>query len=84
MHTFDKSGFDVGAKVGREAVAKTEKLMDDARAEQRLRLRWLLAVISFMGFFAVAMALKIRDLAKQREKERNQSGPGEQPTAGVS
>ena len=81
MHTFDKSGFDVGAKVGKEAVAKTEKLIEEAHDEQRLRLRWLLAVISFMGFFALAMALKIRDLAKQRERERLNAGPRDSATS---
>jgi len=79
MHTFDKSGFDVGAKVGHEAVAKTESMIAAAKDEQTVRLRWLLWVIIFMSFFALAMALKIRDLSKQRERERAAAHAGGGP-----
>ncbi len=70
VHTFDRGGFDVGAKAGREAVVKAEKLFDEAHKEQRFRLNGLLVAIGFMGFVAVIMWLKIRELDKQRVQER--------------
>ncbi len=72
IHTFDKGGFDVGAKAGRDAVAKTEKLIIEARAEQRFRRNGLLASIGVMAFLAFVLWLRIRQLDQQRERERNQ------------
>jgi predicted CXXCH cytochrome family protein len=66
VHTFDRGGFDQGAKAGREAVAKTEKLIQAAQAEQRFRRNGLLVSIGLMAFLAVVMALKIRDLSRRR------------------
>jgi hypothetical protein len=66
VHTFDRGGFDQGAKAGREAAAKTEKLLEAARAEQRYRRNGLLVSIGLMGFLAVVMGLKIRALSRRR------------------
>jgi len=66
VHTFDRGGFDVGAKAGREAVAKTDTLLQAARAEQRFRRNGLLVSIGLMAFLAVAMAFKIRELNRRR------------------
>jgi hypothetical protein len=66
VHTFDRGGFDQGAKAAREAVAKTDKLVEAARAEQRYRRNGLLVSIGLMAFLAVVMALKIRDLSRRR------------------
>lgn len=75
VHTFDKSGFDVGAKAGRDAVAKTEKLVEAAREERNYRLNGLLVAIGFMSLIAVVMGLKIRELDRQRQRERSQPPP---------
>jgi len=69
VHTFDRGGFDQGAKVAREGVAKTEKLEEAARAEQRYRRNGLLVSIGLMSFLAVVMALKIRGLGRRRTHE---------------
>jgi predicted CXXCH cytochrome family protein len=66
VHTFDKGGFDLGAKAGRDALAKTEQLVDAAHEEQRFRRNGLLGSIGFMGLLAVGLWLKIRDLDKRR------------------
>jgi predicted CXXCH cytochrome family protein len=70
VHTFDKGGFDIGAKAGQEALAKSEQLIDAARGEQKFRRNGLLASIGAMGLLAVALAMKIRELDKQRAAER--------------
>jgi hypothetical protein len=70
IHTFDKGGFDVGARAGYEAVEKTEKLIVAARAEQEFRRNGLLASIAGMAFLAIIMWLKIRELDRQRQAER--------------
>jgi hypothetical protein len=70
VHTFDRGGFDQGAKVGREAVAKTEGLMEKARAEQRYRRNGLLVSIGLMSFLALVMALKIGELSRRRAQAR--------------
>jgi len=66
VHTFDKGGFDQGAKAGRDAVAKTETLLQAARGEQRYRRNGLLVSIGLMAFLAAAMAFKIRELSRRR------------------
>jgi hypothetical protein len=68
VHTFDRGGFDQGAKVGREAVSKTEKLVELARKEQRYRRNGLLVSIGLMSFLAVVMGLKIRELSRRRAR----------------
>ncbi|HTS80134.1 MAG TPA: cytochrome c3 family protein [Myxococcaceae bacterium] len=68
VHTFDRGGFDQGAKVGREAVAKTERLIDSARKEQRYRRNGLLVSIGLMSFLAVMMGLKIRQIGRGRRE----------------
>ena len=68
VHTFDKGGFDQGAKAGREAVSKSENLLQATRAEQRYRRNGLLVSIGLMSFLAVAMAFKIRELSRRRAK----------------
>ena len=68
VHTFDRGGFDQGAKVGREAVAKTETLIEGARKEQRYRRTGLLVSIGLMSFLAVVMGIKIRQLGRRRAK----------------
>jgi hypothetical protein len=69
VHTFDRGGFDLGAKAGRDAVAKTESLVQAAQGEQRYRRNGLLVSIGFMALLAVAMAFKIRDLSRRRAEE---------------
>ena len=66
VHTFDRGGFDQGAKVGGEAIAKTQTLVQAARKEQRYRRNGLLVSIGLMSFLAVVMGLKIRELARRR------------------
>jgi hypothetical protein len=70
MHTFDKGGFEIGARAGREAVAKTEQLLAAAGEERRFRRDGLLLSIGAMGFLAVIMWLKIRELDRLRAAER--------------
>jgi predicted CXXCH cytochrome family protein len=70
IHTFDKGGFEVGAKAGYDAVDKTEKLIAAARAEQEFRRNGLLASIAAMSFLAFIMFLKIRELNRQRAAEQ--------------
>ncbi len=76
VHTFDRGGFDQGAKAGREAVAKTEKLLQAARDEQRYRRNGLLVSIGFMALLAVAMGFRIRELSRRRPK----TNEGRRPT----
>ena len=66
VHTFDRGGFDQGAKAGREAIANTEKLLQAARGEQRYRRNGLLVSIGLMAFLAVAMGFKVRELRRRR------------------
>ena len=66
VHTFDRGGFDQGAKAGREAAAKTEALLEAARSEQRYRRNGLLVSIGLMSFLAVVMGLRIRELSRRR------------------
>jgi Doubled CXXCH motif (Paired_CXXCH_1) len=68
VHTFDRGGFDQGAKAGREAISKTEGLIEVARKEQRYRRNGLLVSIGLMSFLAVVMGLKIRDLSRRRAR----------------
>jgi hypothetical protein len=75
VHTFDRGGFDQGAKLGREAIAKTELLVDAARKEQRYRRNGLLVSIGLMSFLAVVMGLKIRELGRRRKAERDRRSP---------
>jgi hypothetical protein len=81
IHTFDKGGFDVGARAGYEAVEKTEKLIVAARSEQEFRRNGLLASIAGMAFLAIIMWLKIRELDRQRQAERLEKAaePQEKP-----
>jgi predicted CXXCH cytochrome family protein len=86
VHSFDKGNFDTAANAGREAIKKTEKLIADARAEQKFRLKGLLASIGVMGLLAVALGLKIRELDRQRAVERSSDsarpgGKDDHPTA---
>jgi len=69
VHTFDRGGFDQGAKLGREAITKTEALVQVARNEQRYRRTGLLVSIGLMSFLAVVMGLKIRELSRRRKDE---------------
>jgi len=69
VHTFDRGGFDQGAKAGREAIAKSESLLQATRSEQRYRRNGLLVSIGLMSFLAVAMAFKIRELSRRRAKD---------------
>lgn len=71
VHTFDRGGFDQGAKLGREAAAKSEHLIEVARKEQRYRRNGLLASIGAMSFLALVMGLKIRELGRRRKAERD-------------
>jgi hypothetical protein len=71
VHTFDRGGFDQGAKLGREAIGKTDQLVDAARKEQRYRRNGLLVSIGLMSFLAVVMGLKIRELGRRRQAERD-------------
>jgi hypothetical protein len=73
VHTFDRGGFDQGAKVGQEAVSKTEKLVELARKEQRYRRNGLLVSIGLMSFLAVVMGLKIRELSRRRARATEES-----------
>jgi len=66
VHTFDRGGFDVGAKAGREAVAKTEDQLKAAQAERRFRRNGLLVSIGLMAMLATAMMFRIRELSKRR------------------
>jgi len=68
VHTFDRGGFDQGAKVGREAVTKTEGLIVAARNEQHYRRNGLLGSIAVMSLLAVAMGLKIREIGRRRKQ----------------
>ena len=73
VHTFDRGGFDQGAKVGREAVAKTETLIEGARKEQRYRRTGLLVSIGLMSFLAVVMG--IRDPPARPAPGEGERGP---------
>jgi hypothetical protein len=77
VHTFDRGGFDQGAKLGRDAVAKSEALVQAARNEQRYRRNGLLVSIGLMSLLAVAMGLKIREIGRRRSpatpQERDRS-----------
>jgi predicted CXXCH cytochrome family protein len=75
VHTFDRGGFDVAATAGREAAEKTEKLIAEAHAEQAYRRNGLLASIAVIGFLAVVIWLKIRQLDRQRAAEHAQNKP---------
>jgi len=75
VHTFDRGGFDQGAKLGREAITKTDQLVDAARREQRYRRNGLLVSIGVMSFLAVVMGLKIRELGRRRKAERDRRTP---------
>ena len=66
VHTFDRGGFDQGAKLGRDAVAKSEALVVAARGEQRYRRNGLLISIGLMSLLAVAMGLKVREISRRR------------------
>jgi predicted CXXCH cytochrome family protein len=68
VHTFDKGGFDIAAVTGRQAVEKTDALIAAAHAEHRFRRNGLLVAIAAMGFLAVLMALKIREIAARRNQ----------------
>jgi predicted CXXCH cytochrome family protein len=75
LHSFDKGTFDTAAKAGRESVEKTEKLIEEARAEHDYRRNGLLASIGAMGFLAGVLWLKIRELDRRRATERTQNKP---------
>jgi doubled CXXCH motif protein len=75
VHSFDKGNFDTAANSGRESIEKTDKLVAEARAEQAFRLDGLLASIGVMGFLAVVIWLKIRQLDRQRSAEHAQNKP---------
>jgi hypothetical protein len=75
VHSFDKGNFDSAAKVGREAVEKTEKLIAEAHAEHAFRRNGMLASIGVMGFLAGVIWLKIRELDRRRAAERAQNKP---------
>ena len=79
VHTFDRGGFDQGAKLGREAVAKTETLVDAARKEQRYRRNGLLVSIGLMSFLAVVMGLEI---PRARPPAAGGAGPTNPVTGG--
>lgn len=66
LHTFDRDGFDVGAQAGREAARKADELIAAAWAEHGFRRNGLLVSIGFMGFLALMLLLKIRDLDRGR------------------
>jgi hypothetical protein len=70
VHTFDRGGFDHGAKLGRDAVAKSESLVEAARKEQRYRRNVLLVSIGLMAFLAVAMGFKAREIGRRRARKR--------------
>jgi predicted CXXCH cytochrome family protein len=67
IHSFDAGGFDVAALPGRDAIKKTESLIDAARAEQRFRRNGLLAALGVMILLAAVLALKIRQLNRKRD-----------------
>ncbi len=62
-------------RLGREAIAKTDQLVDAARKEQRYRRNGLLVSIGLMSFLAVVMGLKIRELGRRRKAERDRRTP---------
>jgi len=68
IHAFDQGEFDVAAKPGREALAKANTLVADAHSEYGFRRNGVLASIGIMGFLAVMLAFKVRELNARRKK----------------